>query len=55
MKGIALSLAVSFLFLCSVAFAAVKPCGELKAEIESKLKGKGVHGYRLVRSRTKRS
>jgi hypothetical protein len=47
MKGIALSIAVAFLFLCSVAFAAVKPCGELKAEIESKLKEKGVQGYTL--------
>jgi Protein of unknown function (DUF1161) len=47
MKGIALSIAVAFLFLCSVAFASVKPCGELKAEIESKLKEKGVQGYTL--------
>jgi Protein of unknown function (DUF1161) len=46
MKGIALSIAVVFL-LCSAAFAAVKPCGKLKAEIESKLKEKGVQGYTL--------
>ncbi len=48
MKAIVLSIVVAFLFLCSVAFAAVKPCGELKAEIESKLKEKGVQGYTLA-------
>jgi Protein of unknown function (DUF1161) len=47
MKGIALSLAVVFAFLASGAFAAVKPCDELKTEIESKLKEKGVQGYTL--------
>ena len=35
--------------VCSVAvaFADIKPCEELKAEIESKLKAKGVEGYTL--------
>lgn len=47
MKGIALPLAVVFVFLASGAFAAIKPCDELKTEIESKLKEKGVQGYTL--------
>jgi hypothetical protein len=47
MKRSILSLAVLFVFAASVAFAAVKPCDELKTEIESKLKEKGVQGYTL--------
>lgn len=47
MRRIVLSLAVVFVFLAPGAFAAIKPCDELKAEIESKLKEKGVKGYTL--------
>jgi hypothetical protein len=38
--------AAVFLILATPAFAA-KPCEELKAEIEAKLKAKGVEGYSL--------
>ena len=38
--------AALFLILATPAFAA-KPCEELKAEIEAKLKAKGVEGYSL--------
>jgi hypothetical protein len=47
MKRIALSVTVMFVFAASGAFAAVKPCDELKTEIEAKLKAKGVQGYTL--------
>jgi hypothetical protein len=47
MKRMASSLAVMFVFLSSGVYAAVKPCDELKMEIESKLKEKGVRGYTL--------
>lgn len=33
--------------LAGTAFAAAKPCEELKAEIEAKLQAKGVASYRL--------
>jgi len=38
---------VASLFLAFTVLAAVKPCGRLKTEIESKLKEKGVEGYTL--------
>ncbi len=47
MKGIVLFLAVMFVFPAQGAFAAVKPCDELKSEIEAKLQDKGVQGYSL--------
>lgn len=42
-----LLLAVGLLSLSGVALAAPKPCEELKAEIEAKLKDKGVAAYSL--------
>jgi hypothetical protein len=47
MKRIASVLAVAALFLCSLAFAQIKPCEELKSEIDEKLKAKGVVNYTL--------
>jgi hypothetical protein len=48
MKRITLSLAaVVLVFIHSGAFAAIKPCDELKGEIDSKLKEKGIQGYTL--------
>ena len=35
------------LLLCAPLFAEIKPCEELKTEIETKLKDKGVTGYTL--------
>ena len=43
-KGVIIAVTV---FSCTVTFAAIKPCEELKAEIETKLKAKGVEGYTL--------
>ncbi|MCX2899059.1 DUF1161 domain-containing protein [Pseudomonas mandelii] len=40
-------LAVGLLSLAGTAFAAGKPCEELKAEIAAKLDAKGVSGYSL--------
>ncbi len=42
-----LMLAVGLLTLASSAFASTKPCEELKAEIDAKLKAKGVASYSL--------
>jgi hypothetical protein len=47
MKRIVLALIAYSLFLCASAFAEVKPCDELKNEIEEKLKAKGVVNYAL--------
>jgi hypothetical protein len=48
MKRIAALLsAVTLVLVCSTAFAGIKPCEELKAEIDSKLKAKGVKNYTL--------
>jgi hypothetical protein len=47
MKRITCVLAVYMLFLCASALAAIKPCEELKGEIEEKLKAKGVESYTL--------
>jgi len=47
MKLITFFFVVVTIFSCTVAFADIKPCGELKAEIEAKLKAKGVEGYTL--------
>ena len=47
MKSIMLSVAVLFVFICSSALAQIKPCDELKSEIEAKLKEKGVEYYTL--------
>ena len=47
MKRIMLALTVYAMFLCGSGFAEVKPCEELKNEIEEKLKAKGVVNYSL--------
>ena len=47
MKRIILSLVLVMAFGCTSAFAEIKSCEELKAEIEAKLKAKGVEGYTL--------
>ncbi len=47
MNRIIITLSAATLFLGSVAFAQIKPCEELVAEIEAKLKAKGVKGYTL--------
>ncbi len=40
-------LIVAVLSLCASAFAEIKPCEELKTEIEGKLKAKGVADFTL--------
>lgn len=47
MKHLAVLIAVSFVALCSSAFAEIKPCEELKTEIAAKLDEKGVKDYTL--------
>ena len=47
MKGISLSFVVVSVFFAATVFATIKPCDELKTEIEAKLKEKGVQGYTL--------
>jgi Protein of unknown function (DUF1161) len=47
MKLIIFSIIIVAVFRCTVAFAEIKPCEELKTEIETKLKEKGVQGYTL--------
>jgi hypothetical protein len=47
MKTMRLFLFVVPLLFCAPLFAEKKPCEELKTEIESKLKDKGVTGYTL--------
>lgn len=47
MKRIVFILGILTVFICSAAFAQIKPCEELKAEIEAKLDKKGVKGYAL--------
>jgi hypothetical protein len=47
MKLITILIVVAAVFSFTLAFADIKPCEELKAEIEAKLKAKGVEGYTL--------
>lgn len=47
MKKIIILSAVAMVFCCTSAFAEIKACEELKAEIEAKLKAKGVKDYTL--------
>lgn len=47
MKRMMVALAVGTVFCCTTAFAAVKSCDELKAEIAAKLDAKGVKEYTL--------
>jgi hypothetical protein len=47
MKKLRFLLVVAALSLCIPAFAQIKPCEELKSEIDAKLKGKGVVNYTL--------
>ena len=47
MKIVRLMMVAAALLLCAPLFAQIKPCEELKTEIETKLKDKGVTGYTL--------
>jgi hypothetical protein len=47
MKRLIFILGILALFISTIAFAQIKPCEELKAEIEAKLKEKGVTNYTL--------
>lgn len=47
MKIVRLLMTVTALLLCASVFAAIKPCEELKSEIETKLKDKGVAEFTL--------
>ena len=47
MKRMLVGLFVVSICMASSAFAEMKPCEELKAEIEAKLEEKGVTGYTL--------
>jgi Protein of unknown function (DUF1161) len=47
MKRMVFSLVLVTVFCSISAFAEIKSCEELKAEIEAKLKAKGVEGYTL--------
>jgi len=47
MKRVVLFLASAMVFCSAAAFAQIKPCDELKAEIDAKLKAKGVKEYTL--------
>jgi hypothetical protein len=47
MKIARLMMIGSALVLCAPLFAQIKPCEELKTEIETKLKDKGVTGFTL--------
>jgi hypothetical protein len=47
MKIVRFFLLIAALFLCASAFAEIKKCEDLKAEIEGKLKDKGVVGFTL--------
>jgi hypothetical protein len=47
MKMIRLTIIPAALLLCTPLFAGIKPCEELKSEIEAKLKDKGVANYTL--------
>jgi hypothetical protein len=47
MKRVQSVLIVAALWLCAPVFAQAKPCEELKAEIDAKLKEKGVTDYTL--------
>jgi hypothetical protein len=47
MKKIIILLVAAMVFCSTSAFAEIKSCDELKAEIEAKLKAKGVKEYTL--------
>jgi hypothetical protein len=47
MKNLRFYLIAGALFLCSSVFAQIKPCEELKSEIDAKIKEKGVAVYTL--------
>jgi len=47
MKRIIFILVSVTVFCCTAAFAEIKSCEELKAEIDAKLKAKGIKGYTL--------
>ena len=47
MKRVIISLAALMVLAASVSFAEIKPCEELKSEIDAKLQEKGVKDYTL--------
>jgi hypothetical protein len=47
MSRIFILMTVILLFAAATAFAGIKPCDELKAEIDAKLQAKGVQSYTL--------
>jgi hypothetical protein len=47
MKLMRVVLVISAFLLCAPAFSQIKPCEELKDEIDAKLKAKGVVNYTL--------
>ncbi len=47
MKRIIIFIGIIIAFMCTAAFAEIKPCEELKNEIDAKLKEKGVTNYTL--------
>jgi hypothetical protein len=47
MKVMRFVMVVTALLFCAPLFAQIKPCEELKNEIDAKLKGKGVVNYTL--------
>lgn len=47
MKRTRFVLTTAVFLLCAPLFAGIKPCEELRSEIDAKLKGKGVTNYSL--------
>jgi len=47
MKRFTFVLVIIALFICTSAFAQIKPCNELKGEIDANLQAKGVINYTL--------
>jgi len=47
MRRAAILLVVITMFICTSVFAEIKPCEELKGEVDAKLKAKGVEAYTL--------
>ncbi len=47
MKRFTFVVVIIALFICATAFAQIKPCDELKDEIDAKLQAKGVINYTL--------
>jgi len=47
MKRFTFVMTIITLFICASAFAQIKPCDELKGEVDAKLQAKGVMNYSL--------